>query len=94
MAESWVVLSVRVPLEVKQRLEEHAHRKNFPNIGSLHRAIIWNYALSDDEETDAVDASNTRDLRPSNDCACPLMTFARYELYKRCPFRKAPPDAK
>jgi len=88
MTEPGVVMSVRVPPDVKRRLDDRAHQQGFANTTEYHRALLTNQAELDDEEAAPISPPKTQEPDPSGGSTCPLTDLLRKEPCASCPSRR------
>ena len=87
--KKWTVVSARVPVEMRERLEEKALAEGFPNISDFLRSVLAERVESHVRESEPVDACRPQELGVEHDRTCPMLRFVDSERCVHCPFRKA-----
>jgi hypothetical protein len=86
-----VTLAVRVPQEIRQRLEEKVVSESFGSLTDLLRNVLIGFALdSSVRESNRANGCKQQEVGLGYDKTCPVLSFARVELCNACPYREQP----
>ena len=85
-----VPLAARVSKQTWEGLQERLHKSDFSNFSEMLRAILDHYVMADEQDLESVTTRMQQRVNPQRDNSCPLLSLARSELCRRCPYREQP----